>query len=283
MCAFFCHEVAGYCHFVSFRYVFFQYRVVLNSSWNHVVAARYHFIAIFELNVHDDFFIDFLNRNSQGTIFHCHKISGYCHLVSFRYVLFQYGVVLYSFWYKVVAACYHFIAILELDIHDHIFLDLLDVDFQLSAIFCIEVTRHCHLISFRYKAFQYRVILNSCRNHVIAARDHFVPTFKHDVHPYIFLDLFDADFQFAAVFCIEITGYCHFISFRHILFQYRVVLHSFRYCVVAACYYFVAILELDIHCDIFLDFFYSYIQRFSFCYHKVSRCCHLISFRYILF
>ena len=85
-----------------------------------------------------------------------------------------------------------------------------------------------------------------------------------------------------SLFCKEVAAYGHLIAFRHIFFQYRIVLDSFRYKVVASSDHFISILKLDVHDDVFLDLLYAYIQMCPFFCKEVAAYGHLVSFRYIL-
>ena len=83
-------------------------------------------------------------------------------------------------------------------------------------------------------------------------------------------------------FCKEVAAYGHLIAFRHIFLQYRIVLDSLRYKVVASSDHFISILKLDIHDNILLDFFYVYIQMRSLFCKEVAAYGHPVTFRHIL-
>ena len=196
--------------------------------------------------------------------FFCKEVSAYGHLVSFRYVLFQNRIVVNAFRQEIITTCDHFISIFKLDIHDHLCFDFFYVNFQLTILFCIEVTTDSHLIAFRYILLQYGVVLYAFRYKIISAGYYFIPVFKLDVHDHIFFSLIQINYQLTTVFCHKVTADCHHITFRYILLQYGIVLYAFRYKIVASGYHSIVICKLDIHDNCLIFFFNSYIQVCTF-------------------
>ena len=217
MGTFHCKKVATYGHLIAFRYIFLQYRIILDSFRYKVIPSGYYFISIFKLDVHDDLSCDFTNIYIQMGTFHCKEVAAYSHLIAFRHIFFQYRIVLDSFRYKVVASGNHFISILELNVHNDLSLDLLNIYIQVRTFHCEEIAAYSHLIAFRHIFFQYRIVLDSFRYKVVASSDHFISILKLDVHDDVFLDLLYAYIQMCPFFCKEVAAYGHLVSFRYIL------------------------------------------------------------------
>ena len=118
---------------------------------------------------------------------------------------------------------------------------------------------------------------------IVTTGYYFVSVFKLDVHRNFCRNLFDIDYQLAAVFCHEVAADGHLITCGHIFFQHRIVLNTFRYEVISAGYYFISVFKLDVHsnfCRNLLDIDY---QLAAVLCHEVAADGHLIAFRYILF
>ncbi len=103
--------------------------------------------------------------------------------------MFKHGIVLYACRHSIVAACYHLISSLELDIHSHICSNLFNIDNQFSAGLRIEVATCCHLIACRHILCKYGIVLHACRYSVITTRYYFVSILELDIHGYTLLSL----------------------------------------------------------------------------------------------
>ena len=282
MCAFFCKEVSADSHLIALWYILLQHRVVLYTFWHKIISSSYHFISIFEGNVHDNVFLDLFYIYIQVCAFFCKEISADSHLVSFRYILFQNRIIINAFRQEIIAACDHFISIFKLDIHDHLCFDFFYANFQFAILFCIEVTAYSHLIAFRHILLQYGVVLYAFRYEIVASGYHFVSVFKLNIHDHIFFSLVQINFQLAAVFCHEITADGHYITFRYILLQHRVVLYAFRYKIIASGYCNITIFEGNVHDNCLFFFFNVYNHMCAVFCHEITADGHHITFRYIL-
>ena len=150
MCSIFCKEITTYGHFIAFRHILFQYRIIIDTFRQEIVASGDHFVAVFKLDVHNNLCLDFLHINNQLAVFFSKEITAYSHFIAFWYILLQYRIVLDSFRYEVVTSGYHFISVFELNIHDHIFFRFVQINFQFAAFFCQEITAYGHYITFRH-------------------------------------------------------------------------------------------------------------------------------------
>ena len=148
MCSLFCEEVTAYSHLVSFRYVLFQNRIIIYTFWYEIIAACNYLIAIFKLDVHDDIFFSLVHINFQLAAFFCHEVTAYSHYIAFWHILFQYGIVLYAFRYKIVTAAYNNIAVFEENVHDNCRIFFFNSYIQVCTFFCHEVTAFSYYIAF---------------------------------------------------------------------------------------------------------------------------------------
>ena len=217
MCAVFCKEISADGHLIAFRYVLFQNRIIVNAFRQEIITTCDHFISIFKLDIHDHLCFDFFYVNFQLTILFRIEVPTDGHLIAFWYILLQYGVVLYTFRYKIISAGYYFIPVFKLDIHDHIFFSLVQINFQLSSVFCHKITADGHYITFRYILLQYGIVLYAFRYKIVASGYCNITIFEGNVHDNCLFIFFNVYNHVCAIFCHEITADGHHITFRYIL------------------------------------------------------------------
>ena len=260
---------------------------ILDALGQEVVAASDE-LAVngHKADVHDNVGADLLDVDNQLAAVLGHEITGHSHLVPFGHILLQHGVVLNAGRHEVVAAGNDFIAALELDVHDNVGADLLDVDNQLAAVLGHEITGHSHLVPFGHILLQHGVVLNAGRHEVVAAGNKgTISGLEGNVHDDVGIghNLLNADLQLTVLLSHEVAGHGHPIASRHILLQHGVILHSGRHKVIAAGNDFITALKLDVHNNCFRGNLLDVDkQRCVSPCHKVAGRGHLVSFGHIL-